>query len=106
MYTQSSFTCPYRCVSSTVASAQSTRTRLTSSGDSTLLTTVANAPFANRTSAVDTSSLSVSCTSRAAIACTSSHSPSRCSSRSYWWIPWPIVGPPPSVAHRPRQGTE
>ena len=24
---------------------------------------------------------------------------------SIWWMPCPIVGPPPSVSHRPRHGT-
>ncbi|MBD2819080.1 hypothetical protein ID867_24270 [Streptomyces parvulus] len=88
-----------------MASAQSTRTRLTSSGESTLLTTVARAPFSNRTRAVETSSLSVSWTSREAMARTSAQGPSRCSRRSYWWMPCPMVGPPPSVDQRPRQGT-
>ncbi|CAM5241269.1 hypothetical protein STENM327S_01711 [Streptomyces tendae] len=67
--------------------------------------TVARAPLSKRTRAVETSSLSVACTRREAMARISAQGPSRCSSRSYWWMPWPMVGPPPSVDQRPRHGT-
>lgn len=103
---QSALRWPYKCVSSTVARSQSIRIRLTSSGLSTLFTTVASAPFSNRTSAVETSSVSTACTSRPAMARISDHGPSRSSSRSIWWMPWPMAGPPPSLLQLPRQGTE
>jgi hypothetical protein len=74
-------------------------------GDTTEFTTVASAPLANRTTAMDTSSVSVSRACRPAIAVTSVHGPSSASKRSNWWMPWPIVGPPPSTSHRPRHGT-
>jgi hypothetical protein len=57
------------------------------------------------TIAHDRSSVAVGFACLAATATTSVHSPITDNSRSDWWIPCPIVGPPPSTSHRPRHGT-
>ena len=49
--------------------------------------------------------IALECLRSGASADTSVQSPSTSSSMSIWWMPWPMVGPPPSVSHRPRQGT-
>ena len=89
----------------TVASSVSMRIELVSRGESALVMTDATVPFANAITAVDTSSICVSRSSRQSWPCTLAQSPRSQARRSIWWMPSPSVGPPPSVAHLPRHGT-
>lgn len=66
---------------------------------------MARAPLSNRTAAIETSSVSVGRAWRSASAAIWDQGPRTDSMRSNWWMPCPIVGPPPSTSQRPRHGT-